>query len=103
VATLPTALGCAGGNAEIELACGQAGDFTFNGIDWVATSGSPAETSLLTTEADAMHALLMFRADELGGCAEGSVEATELETITDTIERYEAERWPSGRADGGKG
>jgi hypothetical protein len=28
---------------------------------------------------------------------------TELETITDTVERYEAVRWPDGRTDGGKG
>ena len=40
----------------------------------------------------------------LSGCAEGSVEATELETIADTIERYEAARWPAGRnADDGRG
>jgi hypothetical protein len=44
----------------------------------------------LPPDADAMHALLMIRADKVSGCAEGSVEATELETITDTVERYEA-------------
>jgi hypothetical protein len=60
--------------------------FTFNGIDWVTSTSSLTHTSSLTTEADAMHALLMLRADKLEGCCEGSVEATELETITDTIE-----------------
>jgi hypothetical protein len=37
--------------------------FAFNGIDWVATAGSPAGSSSLTIEGDAMHAVLMLRAD----------------------------------------
>ena len=57
----------------------------------------------LTADAEAMHALLILRADALSGHTENSDEAAELETITDTIERYEAKRWPNGRADGGKG
>jgi hypothetical protein len=50
-----------------------------------------------------MHALLMLRADALAGCAESSEEAAEPDRIVVTMERYEAKRWPQGRADGGKG
>jgi len=54
-------------------------------------------------EADAMHAVLTKRADELVGCTEGSPEEEELRTLADVIEAYEAKRWPNGRAAGGKG
>jgi hypothetical protein len=54
-------------------------------------------------EADAMHALLVLRADALGGSTEWSEHAAELERIADTIERYEAKRWPDGKVAGGKG
>ena len=54
-------------------------------------------------EADAMHALLVLRADALDGCTEWSEEAAELERIIDTVERYEAKRWPNGKVNGGKG
>jgi hypothetical protein len=57
----------------------------------------------MMTDADAMHALLMLRADALAGCAESSEDAAELGRIIVTMERYEAKRWPQGRADGGKG
>jgi hypothetical protein len=50
-----------------------------------------------------MHALLVLRAHKLGGCTEGSAEATELEMISDTLEAYEAKRWPDGKVVGGKG
>jgi hypothetical protein len=56
-----------------------------------------------TLEADALHALLVLRADELGGCTEGSPEEVELEAIADAIEGYEAIRWPNGKVPGGKG
>jgi len=36
---------------------------------WIAPAGTAAPT---TTEADAMHALLLLRADQLEGCTEGS-------------------------------
>ena len=54
-------------------------------------------------ESDAMHALLVKRADELVGCTEGSPEEEELRTLADAIDASEAKRWPSGKAPGGKG
>ena len=53
-------------------------------------------------EGDALHALLVLRADELVDCTEGSPEEAELESIADAIEGYEAIRWPDGKAPGGK-
>jgi hypothetical protein len=52
---------------------------------------------------DALHALLLKRADHLEGCTKGSVEEGELEAITNAIEAYEAVRWPLGRTQDGKG
>jgi hypothetical protein len=54
-------------------------------------------------EADAMHSHLVGRADALMGCAEYSPEEEELRALTEVIETYEARRWPSGKAAGGKG
>jgi hypothetical protein len=54
-------------------------------------------------EADAMHAVLVKRCDELVGCTEGSPEEEELRTLEDVIEAYEAKRWPSGKVASGKG
>ena len=60
-----------------------------------ATGGSP--------EADAMHALLLHRADQLEGCIEGSAEEQELLAIVNAILAYEQKRWPEGKIPGGKG
>jgi len=54
-------------------------------------------------ESDAMHALLIKRADELMGCTEGSPKKEKLRALTDVIDAYEAKRWPSGKMAGGKG
>jgi hypothetical protein len=57
----------------------------------------------LAAEADAMHVLLVQRADKLEGCTKGSEEAIELERIADAAEAYEAKRWPDGKELGDKG
>ena len=54
-------------------------------------------------EADALHSLLIQRADTLIGCTDGSADQDELEAIGGAIEAYEAVRWPAGKVDGGKG
>ena len=59
-----------------------------------ATAPTPLSS---LADADAMHAALMRRADALAGCQEGSAEDAELKAVTDTIEAYEARRWPLGR------
>jgi hypothetical protein len=66
------------------------------------SQGGPA-IQAPTTITDRMHALLITRADELEGCTEGSPEEAELASLADAIEAYEAVRWPSGKAPGGKG
>ncbi len=62
-----------------------------------------ATAQLFWRESDAMHALLIKRADELVGCTEGSPEETELSALAVVIDAYEAKRWPRGKAAGGKG
>jgi hypothetical protein len=71
--------------------------FKFDGRNWVG--GVPA----IVPEADALHGLLMDRAEALAGGTDGSPEADELATIADVLEAYEAKRWPDGRIAGGKG
>ena len=71
---------------------------------WTASANAATPAGLLSTaEADAMHTVLMARADALDGCAEGSPEETERKSIVDAIEAYEAKRWPNGKEAGGKG
>ena len=54
-------------------------------------------------EADALHSLLVGRADILIGCTDGSADQDELEAIGEAIDAYEAVRWPAGKVNGGKG
>ena len=58
--------------------------YTFGGDKWFgpdATDGS--------LEADAMHALLVHRADQLEGCTEGSPEKQEFSSIVSAIDASE--------------
>jgi hypothetical protein len=70
--------------------------------DWHPPAGVTATTPT-SAQVDAMHVLLVRRADALEGCTEGSEEERELAAIVDAIEAYEALRWPNGKVDGGKG
>ena len=74
--------------------------YAFSEGDWRAPG--PTAPALLD-EADAMHALLVLRADKLTGCTEGSEEETDLKMIAETVGAYEAKRWPDGKVPGGKG
>ena len=73
------------------------------GADSPTASPGHAALAKLTKEADAMHALLVLRADALMGCTEGSEEEEELSAITDAIEAYEAKRWPERQNSGRQG
>jgi hypothetical protein len=75
--------------------------YTFAAGDWVRPANDAA--AVVPAITDALHALLVARADALMSCTEGCDEEAELAYITDAIEAYEAVRWPNGKADGGKG
>jgi hypothetical protein len=75
--------------------------YTFAADDWMQPANNTA--TMVPTITDALHALLVARADALMECPEESVGACELAAITEAIDAYEAVRWPNGRADGGKG
>jgi hypothetical protein len=65
---------------------------------WKAPRNATPTTALRSTaEADAMHGVLMARADALEGCTQGSPEEAEVKTIVDAIEAYEIKRWPEGK------
>jgi hypothetical protein len=67
--------------------------------EWIVPAGV---TTPVTFEADAMHVLLVLRADQLEGCTENSEEARELAMIAEVLEAYERKRWPDSKGPGGK-
>ena len=75
--------------------------YTFAGDDWMHQANDP--TAITPTITDELHAMLVKRADELGGCRAGSDEERELAAIERAIGAYEAVRWPTGKIAGGKG
>ena len=77
--------------------------YTFAGIEWKPPADKTTVVPALFDQADAMHALLVLRADKLDGCVEGSEEVTELRMLTEVVTAYEEKRWPDGKVPGGKG
>jgi len=74
--------------------------FTFAAGNWTHPTSGATPAPAIT---DALHALLVQRADVLEGCPKGSAEEGEFDAIADAIEAYEAVRWPTGKTAGGKG
>ena len=74
--------------------------FTWHEGRWVKPAALDAP---LLPEADALHALLIDRADQLVACTENSPDEDELVAIGEAIEAYELKRWPEGKEPGGKG
>jgi hypothetical protein len=83
--------------------------YSYSSEEWQppgAIAGAVGTPLPFTAEADAMHGMLMLRADSLASRTESSEEETELQAIVDLLEAYEAKRWPLGKdptVPGGKG
>jgi hypothetical protein len=76
--------------------------YSFDGVEWSA----PLYGALLPNlhdEADAMHALLVLRADKLEGCIKGDEDEAELKMIAEVVGDYEGKRWPDGVVPRAKG
>jgi hypothetical protein len=72
--------------------------YSFSAGRWYSPS-----RALNSPQADAMHSLLVQRADVLIGCTDSSPDQEELEAIGEVIKACEALRWPDGKTDDGKG
>ena len=81
----------------------EARGYIFDGIDWQPPADFAMSTTGAWAEADALHALLVQRADALGGCIEGSLEEAVRLALTEAIDGYELVRWPDGKVPDGKG
>jgi hypothetical protein len=66
--------------------------YTFSGSEWVPPSNGGPLASVPAKGDDAMHVLLVKRADELANCTEGAIEEWELAAVSTAIEAFE-EMW----------
>lgn len=73
--------------------------YRWSGTEWTAPAAPGAEPSELIAAADAMHGVLMDRAEALAGCIEDGTGEAELEAVGEALEAYEAARWPTGRTE----
>ena len=76
--------------------------FTWRNGRWMPPESAESQPGIVPA-ADAMLHVLIERAGRLVGCVENSDTAAELAQISETIEAYEAKRWPKGKEPGGKG
>ena len=76
--------------------------FTWRNGRWLPLVTLESQPAIVPA-ADAMHRVLVERADRLVGCVENSDDEEELVRIGEAVERYEAQRWPQGKEPGGKG
>jgi hypothetical protein len=75
--------------------------YTFAGDDWMHPANDAA--AVAPTITDELNAMLVKRADDLEGCAEGSDEEHESRRHHRCDQAYEAVRWPLGRTQDGRG
>jgi len=64
------------------------------GMTWHHGAWQKVPQGEFVAKADAVHAQLIGRADDLAGCTGGSPEAAELAAITEVLEDYELKRRP---------
>jgi hypothetical protein len=62
--------------------------YSYQSGHWRPPAGAAPLAQPMTEGADAMHGVLMHRADTVGGCSEGSDEEVELKAIVDPIDAY---------------